>query len=188
MNDYLNKLDKALKNVDKQVKMEILSDYKEHFELGFEAGKSKEHIIESLGDPDEIAKMYAALGALDKAHKTKRPKDIIRMILAVISYKVVGGLLIAALYFTAISFMITLFASAVGIIIAGLGCAAYGVYMFVLSYAHYALLGVFAFIVLTSGGVLSLIGCKKLWKATVGNISGIARSVMFRKTAIGDVF
>ena len=52
---YLSKLKKMLPDYESQ---EILNDFEEHFTTGFAEGKTEEEIIQSLGDPVEIAKEY----------------------------------------------------------------------------------------------------------------------------------
>lgn len=187
MNEYLNKLEKALRRLSEIDKQEILADYREHFEIGYEAGKTDEQIIESLGDPSELAKMYTALGATKKAHESKGFKDSLGMIGAIIRFKVGGGLVMAALYFAVVSVMIMLFAGAVGIAIGGIGAIGYAVNMFILSHIAYAFLGIFTSAVLISGGVLGIIVCKKLWKLSVGNLSYIARTIMQKRVNVSEL-
>ncbi len=52
---YLSKLQKMLPEYESQ---EIINDFKEHFITGLAEGKTEQEIIESLGDPVEIAKEY----------------------------------------------------------------------------------------------------------------------------------
>ena len=162
-------------------KQEIVQDYREHFEIGIESGKSQEQIIESLGDPSELAKMYTALGATQRAHKSQGVKDTWYMLGAIIRYKVGGGLLMASLYFAAISGMLALFAVAVGLIGGGGACVVMVVMQFIKAYAVYGILAVFASLVLISGGLLGLIANIKLWRKSVGNLSGVAQKIMQRK-------
>lgn len=181
MNEYLIKLEKALKSISEEDKKEILADYREHFEIGYEAGKTDQEIIESLGDPVELSKMYTALDATRKAHESKGVKDTLMMIGAIIRHKVGGGLVMAALYFSAVSAMIILFAAAIVIIAGGLGTLGYAVNMLALGYIAYGFLGFFTFVVLISGGVLGFKGCRKLWRLSVGNLSYIARKIMQKR-------
>lgn len=187
MNEYLNKLEKALRRLSEIDKQEILADYREHFEIGYEAGKTDEQIIESLGDPGELAKMYTALGATKKAHESKGFKDTLGMIGAIIRFKVGGGLVMAALYFAVVSVMIMLFAGAVGIAIGGIGAVGYAVNMFVLGRIAYAFLGICTSAVLISGGVLGLIACKKLWKLSFGTLLHIAQTIMQKRVNVSEL-
>lgn len=52
---YLNKLKNMLPEYESQ---EILNDFEEHFTTGLQEGKTEQEIIESLGNPMEIAKEY----------------------------------------------------------------------------------------------------------------------------------
>lgn len=56
--EFLDKLSCALKSNGIQQIEEILADYKEHFAIGLESGKSENEISQKLGEPDTIAKAY----------------------------------------------------------------------------------------------------------------------------------
>ena len=181
MNDFLMQMEKSLKHMSPEEKQEILADYAEHFEIGAEAGKTQEQIAAELGEPKELAKMYAAMGAVQKAHKTKGFKDTLGMIGAIISYKIGGGLVMAALYFAAVCMMLIFFSAAVGLAAGGVGAASLAAVEFVKGYALYGALAVFTGVVLAAGGLLGLIGSIKLWKLTVGNLSYVAQRIMNKK-------
>lgn len=187
MNEFLNTLAKALKKLGTKEKQEILSDYAEHFEIGLEAGKTEAEIIKTLGDPNELAKMYMALGATRKAHETKGIRDTLRMIGAIVRYKVGGGILAASLYFVPVSFMFILYTTSAALVAGGISAAAYAVLMFIQEQTAFGLLGLFTFLVLLSGGILSWIGCKRLWKVTVGNLSCVARKIMQKRVTIDEL-
>lgn len=178
MNDFLTELEKSLGKMSAAEKQEIIADYREHFEIGFEAGKTKEQIAAQLGEPRELAKMYVAFGAVEKAHETKSAGNVLRMIGAILRFKIGGGLLIASLYFAALCTMITLFAAAAGFAIGGAGGLGLAVIEFIKGYAQYGVLAVFTGLILASGGILGTIGCVKLWKLSLGNLSYVARKIM----------
>ncbi|HEX3043732.1 MAG TPA: DUF1700 domain-containing protein [Bacillota bacterium] len=70
-NEFLKKLDKALAEVPENDRKEILYDYEEHFRNASAAGKTEVEIIDSLGDPESIAKQYLT-GNSGKKAETKR--------------------------------------------------------------------------------------------------------------------
>ncbi len=181
MNDFLNKLEKSLRYLNAQEKAEIVADYREHIEIGLEAGKSEQQIIDSLGEPKELAKMYNALGATQRAHESKGVKDTWQMLGAIVRYKVGVGILMASLYFTALSAMFALFATAIGIFAGGGAGLFLAVMLFIKGHAAYGILAVFTSIALISGGLLGVIALIKLWKKSVGNLSIVAQKIMQRK-------
>jgi uncharacterized membrane protein len=187
MNDYLDRLEKSLRRMSAQERKEIIADYREHFEIGLEAGKSIEKIITSLGDPSELAKMYTAIGATNRAHETKGIKDTLHMLGAIARFKIGGGLLIASLYFAALSGMLVLFAACVALMAGGLAALGYAVYMFTLGHIAYGFLGVFTGLALTSGGLLGFIGNIKLWKLTTGNLTGVAHKIMQKRVTNNEL-
>ena len=126
MDEYLNALDASLKRMHPEEKQEILDDYREHFAIGLEAGKSAETIAAELGDPRQIAKMYTARTAANRAHQSRRFGDTMRMLGAALSYKVGGGIAIGILYIVAACVLISLLAVALGAVGGRRGRAGFG--------------------------------------------------------------
>ncbi len=80
--EYLSALKEALRDTDKDMMNEIISDYEEHFQVGMENGKSEEQICEELGKIEdlvqEIKEVYGDTGkgsagnaSGDKSRKSK---------------------------------------------------------------------------------------------------------------------
>lgn len=66
---FLDILKDGLKDFHESELSDILYDYKEHFDIGFAAGKSEEAIIEELGNPYDIVNQYR-YGYLKKYDKS----------------------------------------------------------------------------------------------------------------------
>ena len=177
MNDFLNRLSRSLKHMSPQAKQEILEDYREHFEIGLAEGKTEEQIVQSLGDPVQLAKMYSALNASRQAHQSKSFSDVLRMIGAVLSYKVGGGIFIGILYLICFMALFGMFGAAVGLVLAGAACVGMIVVEIVHSYIAYAFTAFFAALLLGCGGVLYFLGNMKLWRLSIGNLPLLARRI-----------
>lgn len=54
-NEFFHRLERLLKEIPAKDRKEILSDFEEHFTIGFNEGKTEEEIIQELGDPETIA-------------------------------------------------------------------------------------------------------------------------------------
>ncbi|MDD5935626.1 MAG: DUF4097 family beta strand repeat-containing protein [Clostridiales bacterium] len=54
--EYMSKLSEALEIFGEDVKLEIMEDYEEHYEIGLQNGKSEEQISEELGEIEELVK------------------------------------------------------------------------------------------------------------------------------------
>lgn len=182
MNDFLNTLSKSLKHMAPEEKNEILQDYKEHFEIGLAAGKTEEAVAASLGDPVQLAKMYAAIGATRTANKSKGLGDALHMIGAIARYKVGGGLLMGVLYFVCLGVLLILFGAVVGLIIGGVACIAYSGIMFVKEIASYGFVALFTALILGCGGLLGFKGNMNLWRLTISNLPKVARRIMQEDT------
>lgn len=50
-NEYMNTLSEALAPLSPAERRDILNDYREHFALGAEGGKTEAEIAAALGDP-----------------------------------------------------------------------------------------------------------------------------------------
>lgn len=62
--EFLNKLAEFLKSNGVERIDDILADYKEHFAMGAENGKTEAEISQKLGDPATIAKAYQTEGMI----------------------------------------------------------------------------------------------------------------------------
>lgn len=81
---YLKNLDKALKRLPQEEREDIIQDFKEHFSIGLEEGKTEEAISDSLGSPQQIAKELLATYHLEKVKTTATTGNILRAMWAVV--------------------------------------------------------------------------------------------------------
>ncbi len=186
MNEFLRLFSVSLKHMRPDEKEDILQDFKEHFEIGLADGKTESEISQELGDPEQLARMFSAERATDKAAASKGFKDTLRMIGAVISYKIGGGLLIFLLYFVSVSMGLTLFATAVTIVAGGVGCAVFIVLELLKGYWGYGMLAFFGALALICGGLLWWKGSLKLWEITVLRLPLLALRITRVKTREGE--
>lgn len=186
MDEFLNVFYASLKHMRTEEKQEILQDFREHFDVGLTSGKTEREIADELGDPRQLARMYSAESATDRAAETKGFKDTLRMLGAIISYKIGGGLLIFILYFMFLSITLSLFATAIALIAGGAGCAAFIVFELIRGFWPYAVLALFGALALFCGGFLWWIGTAKLWRLTVLRLPLLARRITRVNTPEGD--
>jgi uncharacterized membrane protein len=79
---FLNELDRLLREIPKKERQEILSDFKEHFTIGFNEGKTEEEIIRELGDPKVIAEEARSDYEATKSERPQPVANATRCILA----------------------------------------------------------------------------------------------------------
>lgn len=118
--EYLDKLRICLQGLPMDEIEDILSDYKEHFEIGISKGKSEEEISKELGDPREVANNYRTTYKPNynrNSYSTNDSNDNTRkllitlmliffnLVVAFVPFMTVVALLVAA-YGVAISFII----------------------------------------------------------------------------------
>ncbi|WML46451.1 HAAS domain-containing protein [Neobacillus sp. PS3-40] len=81
---FLKQLDSSLNRLSTAERQDILQDYKEHFDIGLESGKTEEQIASSLGSPTQIAKELLAEYHLEKVEAKANSVNIIRAVWAAI--------------------------------------------------------------------------------------------------------
>jgi uncharacterized membrane protein len=178
MNEYLQSLSRALNRLDQAERDDILSDYREHFEIGLSQGKTEKQIAQELGEPESIAKLYTALSATTQAEKTKKPQDAMRMVGAAFAYRMGKGLIIGTLYLVFVLAIIPVFALGASLVVGAAALVCLAVLEFVKSFIAFGFLAVFAGITLLGMGALCLMGGRALWGKTIGALSSLARRRM----------
>jgi uncharacterized membrane protein len=178
MDEFLKTLMRALKHMSATEKQDIIDDYREHFEVGLEAGKTEQEVAAALGNPKQLAKMHTMQSTANAAHASKGMGDTMRMIGAALSYKAGGGILVGCLYLVFLTALASLFAVAAGLVLTGLGCILLVAMEIGASYISYAVLALFAALIFAPGGLLMLKGSAKLWRLSLGRMPLLARRMM----------
>jgi uncharacterized membrane protein len=178
MNEYLNALSTALERLDISEREDILSDYREHFEIGLSQGKTEAQIAKELGEPSSIAKMFTALNATNRAEQTKRPQDAFRMVGAAFAYQIGRGAAIGTLYMAFILCIIPFFVLGPALWLSA-GCAFLLTALeFIKGYIAYGILAIFTGAMLLALGTICLMGTRFLWSITIGALSSMNRRMM----------
>lgn len=178
MNDFLRKLQRGLTGMSPQQIEDILEDYREHFCLGLEAGKSEAQIAASLGDPKQLAKMHVVMTVSGRAHQSRGLMDMARLVAAAISYKAGGGLAVGALYLACMTALLALLGTAAALLLGGLGGLVLMAMQLSAGYSVYAVLSFFTALMLGAGGLLLLRFGGRLWRLIFSNLPLLARKVM----------
>ena len=120
-NEFLNTLERSLGNMTQSDRIDILYDYKEHFNAGMTDGKSEEDICMALGDPKSIAKQYRVDHIVKQADENRTAGNIMRAIFAALSLGFFNLIIILPVFFTLIGILISLYGAAISITIGGIG-------------------------------------------------------------------
>lgn len=128
-NDFMQRLKNNLNGISLQERQEILDDYRAHFEAGKAAGKTEEQISQELGNPYEIAGMYKTeLVVKERPQESNKQTthhattsangaQLVIVILALIAFNV---MVMLPLVGTILGVVVSLFATALVIIVSGL--------------------------------------------------------------------
>lgn len=120
-NTYLRELEAALKGLPESDIQDILSDYREHFEMGMAEGREPSEIAENLGDPELIGRHNRAEYMVDRAGKRKSPANIARAVIAVVSLGVFNILFVAVPTVVAIILIFLLWVLSTLVFMTGIG-------------------------------------------------------------------
>lgn len=120
-NEFLSILESSLGNINQSDRIDILYDYKEHFNAGMSEGKSEGDICMALGDPKVIAKQYRVDCIVKQADENRTAGNILRAIFAALSLGFFNLIITLPVFASLIAVMISLYAAAVSITVAGVG-------------------------------------------------------------------
>jgi uncharacterized membrane protein len=174
---FIEILSSNLKGLPKEEKLDILSDFEEHFAIGNEKGRSEEELTESLGDPKALAKQMRAASLIKKAETNKSASNITQAIFASIGLGFFNIIFLLGPFIAAVAVIISLFSVAIAIAAAGIT----GFFGSILSplFSNYIntsifinpVVGIFTFIGVGAFGGLFFIGdvyiAKYMYKLTV---------------------
>ncbi|MCE5236510.1 MAG: DUF1700 domain-containing protein [Eubacteriales bacterium] len=184
--EFLEALNKALGTVPEDVKAEILGDFAEHFDAGASEGKSEAAVAAALGEPRRIAKLYFADDAVKRAQKKASLKNVLSMVLAVLRYKLGGGLAVGAAYLICLCVTALFLLCAVTFFLGGLGTAALAIASALKNIWPYFLPYLCALLLFLSAGGLMLNSATAFFKKTVGRMPRFAERVTGRKRKGGN--
>jgi uncharacterized membrane protein len=174
-NEFLSSLEYYLRGIPEEDKKEILYDYKEHFTIGMEQGKTEEEIAQSLGDVRAIARQFRANYTLKEAEINRSAGNIVKAVIATVALGFFNLIAVLGPFIGLIGIMAGLIAASIGITAAGIGVLLASVFSpvfptlinFDVNYSF----AIFTSIGVTCLGLLMLIGCfylaKLLYKGTV---------------------
>ncbi len=118
--EFLTVFRQSLKELPEQERNEIISDYEEHFSIGLEKGKTETEICSALGDPSFIANQFKVGYMIKQVEEKKTPSNILRLIFTAFSLGFVNLFFLLIPFIMIIVTLISLFAVASAITLAGL--------------------------------------------------------------------
>lgn len=99
---FLQSLEKELRIIPKNDRMEILQDFEEHFAIGVTEGKSEQQIVASLGTPQQIAKEMVGASEFETTKSTSTSGNIVRSILIAIGVIFFNLIVVIGPFFTVV--------------------------------------------------------------------------------------
>lgn len=118
--EYLEKLTKLLKDMPKDDREDILSDYKEHFRIGLENGRTEEELSRALGDPKTVAKQINVEYMINKAENEQSASNVIEAMLATAGLGLFNMIFVAVPALGIAAIIMVLFVAGLGVIFTGI--------------------------------------------------------------------
>jgi uncharacterized membrane protein len=117
---YAAALKRGLRTVDPEDRKAVLEDYREHFRMGRELGKSDDEIAASLGSPQEAAAGAVAELAGDNTGTEKTAGKAVRITVAGVSLLFFNAVFVVGPYAGIVGGLVGLWAGAVSIMVSGI--------------------------------------------------------------------
>lgn len=116
---YISALKRGLKTVDSEDREAILDDYREHFRLGRESGKSDEEITVSLGSPVEAAAAAVVELAGENRVGERTAGKAARVTVAGVSLLFFNAVFVVGPYAGIVGGLVGLWAGAISLVVSG---------------------------------------------------------------------
>ncbi len=117
---FIDQLTVNLRGVPKEDRLDIISDFDEHFKIGMEKGRTEDELSDSLGNPKTLAKQLNASVLVDHAEKTTSASNITRAVFATLGLGFFNLIFVLGPFIGIVAVLFSLFAVAVAIAASGI--------------------------------------------------------------------
>ena len=117
---FLDQMTVNLRGIPKEDRLDIISDFEEHFKIGMEKGRREDELSESLGNPKILAKQLKANVLVDQAEKTASATNITRAVFATLGLGFFNLIFVLGPFAGIAAVLFSLFATAVAIAASGI--------------------------------------------------------------------
>ncbi|MBI5679606.1 MAG: DUF1700 domain-containing protein [Methanobacterium sp.] len=118
--EYLEKLTKLVKEMPKEDREDILSDYEEHFRIGLEKGRSEEELSKALGDPKTVVKQIKVEHIINKAENKPSAGLMLEAVLAAAGLGIFNLIFVVGPVLVLVAIIIGLFVTGIAVIFSGI--------------------------------------------------------------------
>lgn len=114
---FLRELSEQLRKLPEEERRDILYDYEEHFQFGFEEGKTESEIVKGLGSPKTVAKEMLALYRFDEMKQDPSASNITRAVMAAIGLSLLNFIIVLGPLIAIVSFIFALWVGGIASVI-----------------------------------------------------------------------
>lgn len=117
---FLDQLTVNLRGIPKEDRLDIISDFEEHFIVGMEKGRTEDELSDSLGNPKTLAKQLRASVLVDQAEKSASATNITRAVFATLGLGFFNLIFVLGPFAGIAAVLFSLFATAVALAASGI--------------------------------------------------------------------
>ena len=117
---FIDQLTVNLRGVPNEDRLDIISDFDEHFKIGMEKGRTEDELSDSLGNPKTLAKQLNASVLVGHAEKTTSASNITRAVFATLGLGFFNLIFVLGPFIGIVAVLFSLFAVAVAIAASGI--------------------------------------------------------------------
>ncbi len=117
---FMDLLAVNLRGIPKEDRLDIISDFEEHFKFGMEKGRSEDELSDSLGNPKILAKQLKASVLVEQAEKSTSATNITRAVFATLGLGFFNLIFVLGPFVGIVGVLFGLFATAVAAAASGI--------------------------------------------------------------------
>jgi len=117
---FLDQLTVSLRGIPNEERLDIISDFEEHFKFGMEKGRSEDELSESLGNPKILAKQLKTNVLVVQAEKSASATNITRAVFATLCLGFFNLIFVLGPFLGIVGVLFGLFATAVAAAASGI--------------------------------------------------------------------
>jgi uncharacterized membrane protein len=163
-NQFLNELNRALRDIPYDERRDVLKDYKEHFDIGMTEGKTEEEITFSLGNPEQIAREILVNYPPEKLLLKRNEPNLFRSVIVAVSLIFFNLIVVIGPFFGLIGILIGSWAVGLSFTISPFGM----LFDLIIFHRYFIPFNFFASILLCGLGILITIGMFFVTKKIIG--------------------
>jgi uncharacterized membrane protein len=159
---FMDLLSKSLRGLPQEEIADIVSDFEEHFDIGIKNGRKESELCDALGDPKTLGRQMKAEAYIKRAEDSVSTQNIFSAVFTSIGLSFFNLLFVLPPFIAVFAVVAALFITSVSLSATGItgfiGALFYNLYEPYVVFDVNPFVGIFAFLGLSSFGLLFFVG------------------------------